>query len=101
MADEVIVNSKTFVWDDAVTGLAKTPMLVLSADDGLAPETDLLVKAIGAAGGTKVTAIHAATDHSWSDHRIFLEATIINWLAQLKLDSLSIGITHDLAKIGL
>jgi len=42
------------------------------------------VKAIADAGGRKVTAIHAATDHSWSDHRIFLEATIINWLNGLK-----------------
>jgi hypothetical protein len=43
-----------------------------------------LKKAIAAAGGGKVTAIHAATDHSWSDHRVFLESTIINWLAGLK-----------------
>jgi len=50
---------------------ARAPLLVLSADDGLAPRTDLLVKAIGANGGQKVTSIHAATDHSWSDHRIF------------------------------
>jgi uncharacterized protein len=84
MADEVIANSKVFIWDSAVEGLAHTPLLVLSADDGLAPETDALVKAIGAAGGTRVTAIHAATDHGWSDHRVFLEATIINWLGQLK-----------------
>jgi fructoselysine-6-P-deglycase FrlB-like protein len=63
--------------------LAKTPLLVLSADDGLAPGTDRLVKEIEAAGGTKVTTLHAATDHSWSDHRIYLETTIVNWLATL------------------
>jgi uncharacterized protein len=84
MADEVIANSKSFSFNNAVTGLTQTPLLVLSADDGLAPSTDALVKAVEAAGGKQVTAIHAATDHSWSDHRIFLEATIINWLAQLK-----------------
>jgi len=84
MADEVIANAKAFSWDSAVEGLARTPLLVLSADDGLAPQTDALVKAIEAAGGTKVTAVHAATDHGWSDHRIFLEATVINWLGQLK-----------------
>jgi hypothetical protein len=31
-----------------------------------------------------VTSIHVATDHSWSDRRIYLESTIINWLAELK-----------------
>jgi pimeloyl-ACP methyl ester carboxylesterase len=84
MADEVIANAKAFSLDDSVGGLTQTPLLVLSADDGLAPGTDKLVKAIEAAGGQKVTAIHAATDHGWSDHRIFLESTIINWLAGLK-----------------
>ena len=84
MADEVIANAKAFSLDDSVGGLTQTPLLVLSADDGLSPGTDKLVKAIEAAGGQKVTAIHAATDHSWSDHRIFLESTIVNWLAGLK-----------------
>jgi pimeloyl-ACP methyl ester carboxylesterase len=84
MADETIANQKTFSLDNAVPGLAQIPLLVLSADDGLAPRTDQLVKAIQAKGGTKVTAIHAATDHGWSDHRIYLETAVINWLAQLK-----------------
>jgi hypothetical protein len=60
------------------------PLLVLTAEDGLAPTADKLVQAIRANGGQKVTAIHAATDHGWSDHRIFLEATVIDWLAGLK-----------------
>jgi len=84
MAEEVIANAKAFSLDNAVAGLTQTPLLVLSADDGLAPGTDKLVQAIAAGGGKQVTAIHAATDHSWSDHRIFLESTIINWLAGLK-----------------
>ena len=84
MADEVIANSKAFNLDNAVAGLSQTPMLVLSAEDGLAPRTDELVKAIQAKGNTRVTAIHAVTDHGWSDHRIYLETTVINWLAQLK-----------------
>jgi D-aminopeptidase len=84
MADEVTANAKTFGFESAVGGLTQIPLLVLSADDGLAPSTDKLVNAIKSAGGTKVVSMHAATDHSWSDHRIFLEATIINWLATLK-----------------
>jgi hypothetical protein len=84
MADEVIANAKTFEWASAAAGLVKTPLLVLTADDGLAPDSDRLVKAIGADRGTSVTVIHAATDHSWSDHRIFLETAIINWLGALK-----------------
>lgn len=84
MADDVIAHAKEFGFADAVKGLTETPLLVLSADDGLAPTADKLVKAIEANGGKKVTAIHVKTDHGWSDHRILLESTIINWLAELK-----------------
>jgi len=38
MADEVIANAKAFSLDDTVSGLTQTPLLVLSADDGLAPQ---------------------------------------------------------------
>jgi pimeloyl-ACP methyl ester carboxylesterase len=84
MADEVIAHAKEFALSNAVDGLSHTPMLVLSADDGLAPGTDALVKAITAKGNQSIKSIHAATDHGWSDHRIFLESTIIDWLTSLK-----------------
>jgi pimeloyl-ACP methyl ester carboxylesterase len=84
MADEVIEHANAFRLDRTVDGLTQMPLLVLSADDGLAPMTDALVNAIRAKGGNKVTSTHAATDHGWSDHRIYLESTIITWLAELK-----------------
>ena len=84
MADEVIANAKAFQFSSDVAGLSQTPLLVLSANDGLAPSTDVLVKQVVAEGNQNVKAIHIATDHGWSDHRIFLEATVINWLGQLK-----------------
>jgi pimeloyl-ACP methyl ester carboxylesterase len=84
MADEVIVNHEVFSLNNAVAGLGRLPLLVLTANDGLAPRADELVKAIRAKGGKQVTAIHAETDHGWSDHRIYLETEVINWLVQLK-----------------
>jgi hypothetical protein len=83
MADELRAHGKEFGFANDVDGLSQIPLLVLSADDGLAPDTDALVHAIEAKGGHNVTAIHVATDHSWSDHRIALESTIITWLAGL------------------
>jgi acetyl esterase/lipase len=64
-------------------GLKGEPLLVLSADDGLAPATDVLVAAIRNAGGQRVTAEHVATDHVWSDRRIELESRVITWLQSL------------------
>ncbi|MGA9799018.1 MAG: alpha/beta hydrolase [Terriglobales bacterium] len=83
MADEDQINAKAFRMENAAAGLTQVPLLVLTANDGLAPDSDALVHAIEAKGGHQVTVIHVATDHSWSDHRIALESAILNWLAGL------------------
>jgi hypothetical protein len=83
MADEDQANAKAFRFENTAAGLTQMPLLVLTADDGLASHSDALVHAIAAKGGHKVTAIHVATDHSWSNHRIALESTILTWLAGL------------------
>ena len=80
MADELIAGRPGFDFMRTAPGLALHPLLVLSSDDGLAPQTDALIAAVRKAGGTRITAVHAATDHSWSDHRIFLETQVIGWL---------------------
>lgn len=84
MADEIARNAASFAFSNAVDGLKSVRMLILTANDGLAPQADALAKAIKAVGGHNITVIHAATDHGWSDHRIFLESTIIQWLSKLQ-----------------
>jgi uncharacterized protein len=84
MADELIANRDAFDFLKAAPGLARRPLLVLSSDDGLAPQTDALIAAIGKSGGNRVTRYHAATDHSWSDHRIDLAAHVIRWLQSIE-----------------
>lgn len=83
MADELIAARPDFDFLQAARGLVRTPMLVLSSADGLAPQTDALVAAVRDAGGERITAYHAATDHSWSDRRIDLAAQVIKWLGSL------------------
>ncbi|MDB5446017.1 MAG: histidine triad protein [Phenylobacterium sp.] len=82
MADELGKLPPQMDFDAAAPGLARAPLLVLSADDGLAPMSDKLVAAVRAQHG-KVTAVHAATDHSWNTRRIFLESQVIRWLQAL------------------
>ena len=85
MADEVIALSPRLSFNAEVAkGLAGKPLLVLTSDDGLAPNAEKLVRAIRADGGTRVTLHHEATDHSWSGKRIALEAAVIEWLDGLK-----------------
>lgn len=84
MAEEVVANADANDFLKSAGSLTKVPLLVLSSDDGLAPQTDALVAAISKAGGKQVAAVHVATDHGWSDRRIRLQTEIINWLARLK-----------------
>jgi pimeloyl-ACP methyl ester carboxylesterase len=83
IAEEAIATVRAHTFTSAVSGLAKLPLLVLTSNDGLAPNADALAKAVQTAGNSQVTVIHADTDHGWSDHRIFLEAAVLNWLLKL------------------
>lgn len=83
MADELIANRTAFDFLQAAPGLARQPLLVLSSDDGLAPQTDALAAAVRAAGGKHVTLLHVKTDHSWSDKRVMLADRVIRWLQGL------------------
>jgi pimeloyl-ACP methyl ester carboxylesterase len=60
------------------------PLLVISANDGLMPQTDRLIAAVRKNAGAQVTTVHFATDHSYSDQRIAMETAVLNWLAMLK-----------------
>jgi len=82
MADEDRANAKAFRMENAAAGLTQIPLLVLTSDDGLAPDSDELVHAVEAKGGHKITTVHVATDHGWSDHRIALESAILTWLGR-------------------
>jgi pimeloyl-ACP methyl ester carboxylesterase len=83
MVAELTAHAKEFVVAGTAEGLARIPVLALTANDHLASQTDALVAAIKAKGGTKITAMHVDTDHSWSDHRIALESAVITWLTGL------------------
>ncbi len=80
LADEIVAKGKTWDAMNSVEGLRKHPLLVVTSDDGLGPTDDALAKAVGGKG---VSRVHLATDHSYSDQRIALESTVVDWLATL------------------
>jgi uncharacterized protein len=84
MVDELNAHANQFAVAGTAQGLAQIPVLALTANDHLAAVTDSLVASIKAKGGTRITAVHLDTDHSYSDHRIALQSVVINWLAGLK-----------------
>ena len=82
-ADDLIALPAKLSFASAARGLSRTPLLVLTSNDGLAPHSDSLVAAVRRQGGGAVTTMHAVTDHSWSDRRIALESAVLRWLARL------------------
>lgn len=84
MADEVAREQPRLDWGQAAAGLSRRPLFVLSSNDGLAPDTDALARAVRGSGSSRVIKLHVATDHGWSDRRIRLQSEVIRWLATLK-----------------
>jgi uncharacterized protein len=84
MADELIAGAPKWHVADATAGLARIPLLVITSNDGLAPQGDALVKAVRAAGNASATTVHYPTDHSYSDKRIALEGAVLGWLERLR-----------------
>ncbi len=64
--------------------LASRPLLLITSDDGNGPDTQALAAAVHQAGSKTVTEVHFPTDHSYSDHRMALQAAFVLWLATLK-----------------
>ncbi|MGA7930885.1 MAG: alpha/beta hydrolase [Candidatus Sulfotelmatobacter sp.] len=87
LADEMQALSRKFRFENVASDLTQIPLLVLTADDGFAPDSDALVHAIRDHSAQAITAVHVSTDHNWSDHRIALESIIINWLHGLNQQS--------------
>ena len=65
-------------------GLAATPVLIVTSDDGGAPAADKLAEGIAAAGNQELRTVHIASDHGFSDKRIELEETVLGGLDYLK-----------------
>jgi pimeloyl-ACP methyl ester carboxylesterase len=73
-------------WDLAGhAALWKTrPVLVVESDDFLRADDVAVAAAARKNPGAQVTEVQMTTDHSYSDHRIALAATLLGWLKQLE-----------------
>lgn len=84
MANELASQAPRWTFDAAAPRLAKMPMLIATSDDGLAMFGDALAAKLKAEGNTRVTTMHRATDHAWSDSRIALATQLLEWLQTLR-----------------
>ena len=83
LAGQLLAHGSDWTFGAASPKLAKIPLLVVTSDDGFAPEGEALAKAVAALGGAPQV-LHFTTDHPYSDHRIALQQTVGGWLAELR-----------------
>jgi pimeloyl-ACP methyl ester carboxylesterase len=81
---EVFTNRATMVFSTFTQSLAARPVLIITSNDGLAPDNDKFAASLQQAGDKHVQTLHYATDHSYSDHRIQLASAILNFLATIQ-----------------
>jgi pimeloyl-ACP methyl ester carboxylesterase len=84
VADEVI--AKRSQWDlvAAAPRLVRLPILSVSAKYGIVEPNRALAAALRQSGNRRLTAVEIASDHSFTDHRIALAATVTGWLSRLR-----------------
>jgi pimeloyl-ACP methyl ester carboxylesterase len=80
LMDEMVTNGAKWDFVDFADVLKARPALILTADDGLTADNQRLAQALRGAGDGDVTEEHMATDHSYSDKRIALQAVVVRWL---------------------
>jgi acetyl esterase/lipase len=81
---EVFANRATTMNFATFTkSLSTRPILIITSNDGLASDNQKLFTALQQSGAKAAQTIHYDTDHSYSDHRIQLESTIINFLTSI------------------
>jgi uncharacterized protein len=83
LADEMAAHTEDWKMAALAPRLKDRRLLVLYSHDGLEPHALSLIDPLKAMKSRNLMAAYTATDHAWSDHRIALEAQVINWLQGL------------------
>ena len=79
------LDSDSTKWNymNCVPLLKNRPVLVLEADDRNTSDNQELADRLHKGGDARVTEVHMHTDHPFSDHRIAMQAAIVNWLESI------------------
>jgi uncharacterized protein len=83
MLAEAKQNAAKWNYVDWAPDLKTRPVLVVESRDGNDPDNRALAEALRKAGDPHVTEVAMETDHGYNDHRIALQAAVLNWLQSL------------------
>jgi pimeloyl-ACP methyl ester carboxylesterase len=83
LANEVFSNATQWNFVNLAPKLAAKPLLIITSDDGWSAPNYSLVAAVERLGIHRIKSIHLSTDHAYSDRRIALQETVLDFLASL------------------
>jgi hypothetical protein len=83
LAQETLANAARWNFLAKADSLKTRPVLIVTSDDGLAARNEMLASELRTKGNHRVTTLHLATDHSYSDQRVALSAAVLQWLGKL------------------
>jgi pimeloyl-ACP methyl ester carboxylesterase len=84
---EIFDHRKEWDFMTLAPTIGKRPVLLITADDGSGPDSEAVFQFLKHSGNIQSEHIEFETDHSFSDHRIALEETIITWLDKQRLQA--------------
>jgi pimeloyl-ACP methyl ester carboxylesterase len=90
LASEVLANAVKWNFVNLAPKFTTRPLVVITSDDGLTAPNDAFVDAVKKSGNREVNAVHIPTDHSYSDHRIALQQTVLDGLSRLRHNNASL-----------
>jgi uncharacterized protein len=80
MLAEAKQNSAQWNYVDWAASLKTRPVLVVESKDGNVPDNKAIAEALRKAGDPQVTEVAMETDHGYNDHRLALQAAVLDWL---------------------
>jgi uncharacterized protein len=83
IAAQIVDHGERWRLADAASGLAKAPLLIVTATRDLASSRAEGLKAALKGEGAKFSAVEIASNHTFDDRRIELESVVLNWLSQI------------------
>jgi pimeloyl-ACP methyl ester carboxylesterase len=80
LQSEAEANATKWNYLDYAEALKTRPVFIVESHDRNLSYNKAMKEALQKAGNTRVTEIYLETDHSYSDHRIALQVTVLQWL---------------------
>lgn len=84
LAQELSDHAAAWAFPSKAGAVKDRPVLVVTSDDGLGPANHAFINALRRAGNVQVMALYLRTDHSYSDKRVQLSHSLLEWLARFR-----------------